>query len=144
MTITFVPPYGPPGPSSGWQNDPSGDTPLTEGVLDDWTQATMDVVAALNEILAGPLGSVVINYLNLPVGTTAGTVAAGDDSRFVSIPTVLNNALLCVIEVAGVYGARPVWPNPVVWIGTDTPTGGGTVTSGTTAVDGFDVYIPKP
>jgi hypothetical protein len=137
---TYVPYYGPPGPGTGWETT----TEITSPALDNIEQGTIDNSVAVDEIAPGAPGFRQVDPTKLPVGTTAGTVAAGDDSRFVSIPTVLNNALLCVIEVAGVYGARPVWPNPVVWMGTDTPTGGGTVTSGTTAVDGFDVYIPMP
>lgn len=146
MTIAFDPPYGPPGPGTGWENGRDASTPLSAAAMDTELQGLIDVIAAANEILTGPLGHLVLAYAKLPVGITAGTVAAGDDSRFAGADPALVNALVIAYESSpgsGVY-TRPDYDGPVGFLGIVPALTGGTTAGGTgtnVAVSGKDVSL---
>jgi hypothetical protein len=104
----------------------------------------LSVVAALNEILTGPLGSLVVNYSKLPVGTDAGTVTAGDDSRLDAIDPLLAFAPILVYETTPGNYTRPATARPVWFVGTVPPSNGGTTAGGTgtaVAVAGKDFKV---
>lgn len=50
-------------------------------------------------------------------------------------------AALLVVEVSGSYPNRPAWGGPVIFVGVDTPAGGGTTAGGAGAVNGMDLYF---
>lgn len=144
--MTYTPTYGAPGPGSGWEDGSSAGTEISGAALDNMEQGIIDASVAVDEIAPGAPGSRMVDVAKLPVGTTAGTVAAGDDSRLAGADPALVNALVIAYESSpgsGVY-TRPNYDGPVGYLGVVMPTAGGTTAGGTgtsVAVTGKDVQL---
>lgn len=71
-----------------------------------------------------------------------GVAGLGSDGRLAVSVLPSSVALVNRQDVSsGTWPPRPVWPGPVLWIGTSTAPGGGTTTSGTGMVDGLDLEL---
>jgi hypothetical protein len=100
---------------------------------------TPDATASVNGKirLAGDLGGTAaaptvngLSTLSTTVGTHTGQIAA------------LTASVVWIREIsAGVYPNRTITPQKVIWEGSVAPTIGGTVTSGTTAVNNLDGWV---
>jgi hypothetical protein len=138
--MPYVPYYGAPGPSSGWENgspltNPNA-TELLAEALDHSEQGLIDVSAAVDEVAPGAPGSRVIDVAKLPA-----EVVLTDDPRLNPSAPALTMALLVVVESGGVYPDRPEWDGPVAWLGVDEPASGGTTAGGPGMVAGLDVRL---
>lgn len=146
--MSYTPFYGPPGVGSGWEDGTPAENPLATRInkqaLDHAEQGIMDAAAAVDELAPGAPGTRVVDVAKLPVGTTAGTVAAGDDSRLAGADPLLANAALFIAETTPGHYTRPATTKRVIFVGTVPALPGGTTAGGTgtaVAVTGLDFQI---